>query len=63
MNKRQAIIKKLAKRAKARDNKKEKPKVGAKERYISKAERATLEAAEAAQNQAEAASSEHAPDA
>lgn len=45
MNRRQALIKKMAKRTKARENKKEKPNAGAaKDRYISKAERAKLEA-------------------
>ncbi|MGR6502638.1 DUF2986 domain-containing protein [Shewanella sp. Koi 1] len=45
MNKKQKIVKKMAKREKAKQNKIEKPKVGAKPRYISKAERARLEAA------------------
>ncbi|MFB2780242.1 DUF2986 domain-containing protein [Shewanella mangrovisoli] len=44
MNKKQKIVKKMAKREKAKQNKIEKPKVGAKPRYISKAERARLEA-------------------
>ncbi|AZQ10945.1 DUF2986 domain-containing protein [Shewanella khirikhana] len=45
MNRRQALIKKMAKRTKARENKKEKPNAGAaKDRYISKAERAKMEA-------------------
>ncbi|MCE9684871.1 DUF2986 domain-containing protein [Shewanella sp. AS16] len=46
MNKKQKIIKKLAKRAKARQNKVEVTSVGVsgKERYISKAERARLAA-------------------
>lgn len=44
MNKKQKIVKKIAKREKAKQNKIEKPKVGAKPRYISKAERARLEA-------------------
>ena len=43
MNKKQKIIKKIAKRAKARQNKIETTTVGAKPRYISKAERARLE--------------------
>ncbi|NMH64323.1 DUF2986 domain-containing protein [Shewanella salipaludis] len=58
MNKKQKIIKKLAKRAKARQNKVEVTSVGVsgKERYISKAERARLAAqADAAEvNAAEA---------
>ncbi|ABK47933.1 DUF2986 domain-containing protein [Shewanella sp. FJAT-51649] len=44
MNKKQKIVKKMAKREKAKQNKIEKPKVGVKPRYISKAERARLEA-------------------
>lgn len=44
MNKKQKIVKKMAKREKAKQNKIEKPKVGEKPRYISKAERARLEA-------------------
>ncbi|WP_088211372.1 DUF2986 domain-containing protein [Shewanella sp. Shew256] len=44
MNKKQKIVKKMAKREKAKQNKIEKPKVGTKPRYISKAERARLEA-------------------
>lgn len=49
MNKRQKITKQIAKRAKARLNKVDpssiaKPGTGNKERYISKAERAKLEA-------------------
>ncbi|QYK10746.1 DUF2986 domain-containing protein [Shewanella mangrovisoli] len=44
MNKKQKIVKKMAKREKAKQNKIEKPKVGAKPRYISKAERARIEA-------------------
>ncbi len=48
MNKKQKIVKKMAKREKAKQNKIEKPKVGAKAKYISKAERARLEAAELA---------------
>ena len=45
MNKRQKITKKLAKRAKARENQKEKqnPSSKVKPRYISKAERAKME--------------------
>lgn len=45
MNKKQKMIKKMAKRAKAKENKKEKPNPSAqlKHRYISKAERAKLE--------------------
>ncbi|QWL05972.1 DUF2986 domain-containing protein, partial [Shewanella indica] len=47
MNKRQKLTKKLAKRAKARENKKELPNAGpAKQGYISKAERAKIAAAE-----------------
>ena len=46
MNRKQALIKKMAKRTKARENKKEHPNHGAKDRYISKADRAKLEAAE-----------------
>ncbi|BCV36486.1 MULTISPECIES: DUF2986 domain-containing protein [Shewanella] len=50
MNKRQKLTKKLAKRAKARENKKELPNAGpAKQGYISKAERAKIAAAEAEQ--------------
>lgn len=57
MNRRQALIKKMAKRTKARENKKEKPNAGAaKDRYISKAERAKMEAEAQA---AEALSSEN----
>lgn len=46
MNKKQKIIKKMAKRAKAKENKKEKlnPSKVVKTKYISKAERAKLEA-------------------
>ncbi|AXQ16148.1 hypothetical protein AYI72_18965 [Shewanella algae] len=51
MNKRQKLTKKLAKRAKARENKKEIPNSGpAKQGYISKAERAKIAAAEQAEN-------------
>lgn len=53
MNKRQKLTKKLAKRAKARENKKEIPNSGpAKQGYISKAERAKIAAAEQAENSA-----------
>ncbi|GAB1109081.1 hypothetical protein AYI74_13065 [Shewanella algae] len=53
MNKRQKLTKKLAKRAKARENKKEIPNSGpAKQGYISKAERAKIAAAEQAENNA-----------
>ncbi|QTE88235.1 DUF2986 domain-containing protein [Shewanella algae] len=53
MNKRQKLTKKLAKRAKARENKKEIPNPGpAKQGYISKAERAKIAAAEQAENNA-----------
>ncbi|WP_372872245.1 DUF2986 domain-containing protein [Shewanella sp.] len=55
MNRRQALIKKMAKRTKARENKKEKPNAGAaKDRYISKAERAKMEAEANAVEEAEA---------
>ncbi|MCL1143073.1 DUF2986 domain-containing protein [Shewanella gaetbuli] len=49
MNKKQQMIKKLAKRAKARKNKvvPDNPSSKVKPRYISKAERAKLEQAEA----------------
>jgi len=51
MNKRQKLTKKLAKRAKARENKKEIPNSGpAKQGYISKAERAKIAAAEQAED-------------
>ncbi|BCV45470.1 DUF2986 domain-containing protein [Shewanella algae] len=53
MNKRQKLTKKLAKRAKARENKKEIPNSGpAKQGYISKTERAKIAAAEQAENNA-----------
>ncbi|BCV67038.1 DUF2986 domain-containing protein [Shewanella carassii] len=53
MNKRQKLTKKLAKRAKARENKKEIPNSGpAKQGYISKAERAKIAAAEQAESSA-----------
>lgn len=44
MNKKQKVLKQMAKRAKAKENKKEKPNPSkkAKPRYISKAERAKL---------------------
>ncbi|MGL4475909.1 MAG: DUF2986 domain-containing protein [Shewanella sp.] len=48
MNKKQKIIKKMAKRTKARENQKEHPvQGGLKAKYISKAERAKMEAAQA----------------
>ncbi|MBO2569872.1 DUF2986 domain-containing protein [Shewanella algae] len=51
MNKRQKLTKKLAKRAKARENKKEIPNSGpAKQGYISKAERAKIAAVEQPDN-------------
>ncbi|MCF1427501.1 MAG: DUF2986 domain-containing protein [Shewanella sp.] len=56
MNKKQKLIKQMAKRAKARENKKEKPNPSSKvkPRYISKAERAKLEALAATQGNAAA---------
>lgn len=55
MNKKQKVLKQMAKRAKAKENKKEKPNPSkkAKPRYISKAERAKLELQAAQDNQTE----------
>ncbi|MBV7316598.1 DUF2986 domain-containing protein [Shewanella sp. NIFS-20-20] len=64
MNKKQKIIKKMAKRAKARENQKEHPvQGGQKPKYISKAERAKMEAdAATATNQGSEADSSTAQD-
>ncbi|MCL1039736.1 DUF2986 domain-containing protein [Shewanella corallii] len=67
MNKKQKLLKQMAKRAKARENKKEKPNPSSKvkPRYISKAERAKLEAlaAEEAKQQEEQGQADATPSA